>query len=164
MPTLSNPSLEQQSTLNVSRFTSVCVPACIDTVCVCNTIMCVCTFTCLQSVTNLSAALNMPLVAWARSSGGQDERKRSSSFIMERMLEAETSARERSNARLESWPERINVGYSVYTYKLFKIRLCCNCEHGAIYFSIHQIKNVKLDYSLFCVDTAEVSIFSTDHT
>lgn len=53
----------------------------------------------------------MPLAACALRSGGQEERKRSSSFIMERMLEAETSARERSNARLESWAgETVNVG------------------------------------------------------
>lgn len=57
----------------------------------------------------------MPLAACALRSGGQEERKRSSSFIMERMLEADTSASERSNARLESWAgETVNVS-SKYT-------------------------------------------------
>lgn len=50
---------------------------------------------------HLSAALKMPLAACALRSGGQEERKMSSSFIMERMLEAVTSDKERSNARLE---------------------------------------------------------------
>lgn len=49
----------------------------------------------------LSAALKMPLAAWALSSGGQEERKMSSSFIIERMLEADTKAKESSKARLD---------------------------------------------------------------
>lgn len=49
----------------------------------------------------LSAAMNMPLAAWALSSGGQEERKTSSSFIIERMLEDDTRANERSKARLD---------------------------------------------------------------
>lgn len=65
--------------------------------------------------THLSAALKMPLAACALRSGGQEERKRSSSFIMERMLEAETSARERSNARLESRAGETVNGGSKYT-------------------------------------------------
>lgn len=67
---------------------------------------------CGVSVAHLSAALKMPLAACALSSGGQEERKRSSSFIMERMLEADTSARDSSNARLERWQRRVNVGGS----------------------------------------------------
>ena len=58
------------------------------------------------AVAHLSAALNMPLAACDLRSGGQEERKRSSSFIMERMLEAETSAKERSKARLERAGQR----------------------------------------------------------
>lgn len=84
-----------------------------------------CTFTCLQCVTHLSAALNMPLAAWAFSSAGQEERKRSSSFIMERTLEADTSAKESSNARLESWPKGINVSNSVYTLRCFQTARAC---------------------------------------
>lgn len=68
-------------------------------------------YVCVLVCTHLSAAWKMPLAACALRSGGQEERKRSSSFIMERMLEAETSARERSNARLESWAgETVNDG------------------------------------------------------
>lgn len=55
----------------------------------------------LPDVTHLSAALNMPLAVCALRSGGHEERKISSSFIMERTFEADTSARDRSNARLE---------------------------------------------------------------
>lgn len=58
------------------------------------------------AVAHLSAALNMPLAACDLRSGGQEERKRSSSFIMERMLDAETSAKERSKARLERAGQR----------------------------------------------------------
>lgn len=54
----------------------------------------------------LSAALKMPLAAWALSSRGQEERKMSSSFIMERMLEADTRAKESSSARLRRWKRK----------------------------------------------------------
>lgn len=65
-------------------------------------------------VAHLSAALNMPLAVCALRSGGQDERKISSSFIMERMFEADTSARERSNARLESCPRTLDYNHTLY--------------------------------------------------
>lgn len=58
---------------------------------------------------HLSAAMKMPLAACALRSGGQEERKMSSSFIMERMLAAVTSARERSRARLRDGTESVEV-------------------------------------------------------
>lgn len=116
MPTLSNCSSERHSTLNVNHMHMyVCVPlACMHRYCVHIYVMCTCT--CVKCVTHLSAAMNMPLAAWDLSSRGQEDKKMSSSFIMERILEADTSAKERSNARLGSGPEMVNVGYSVYTY------------------------------------------------
>lgn len=122
LPTSPNPSLERQSALNAlltCMWTCVCVPACIDTVCVFNAVV--------WCASHLSAALNMPLAACDLRSGGQEERKRSSSFIMERMLEADTSAKERSNARLESWQETIIMLVILHT-RTFKMRLCCKCK------------------------------------
>lgn len=61
---------------------------------------CMCTY---AICSYLSAALNMPQAAWDLSSGGQEERKWRSSFIMERMFVADTRARDSSNARLDGW-------------------------------------------------------------
>ncbi len=102
------------------------------------------TFSCQQCITHLSAALNMPLAVWALSSGGQEERKMSSSFIMERMLEADTSANERSNARLKSWPEDINVGDSPHS---FKMRLCVSLVPFFFYFVKLKIQIQFLSHS-----------------
>lgn len=68
----------------------------------------VCTLELVADATHLSAAWNMPLAVCALRSGGHEERKISSSFIMERTFEADTRARERSKARLESCPRALH--------------------------------------------------------
>lgn len=77
------------------------------------------TLSSLQHFTYLSAALNIPLAVWDLSSGGQEERKLSSSFIIERMLEADTRAKESSKARLDGSEKRNNAdnaGYARWSF------------------------------------------------
>lgn len=59
-----------------------------------------------------SAVLNMPDAVFARSSGGQVERKARSSFIMVRMFAAVTKARESSKARLETRKWKITFAHT----------------------------------------------------
>ncbi|TNN43430.1 hypothetical protein EYF80_046359 [Liparis tanakae] len=117
-------------------------------------------------VTRLSAALKMPLVACARSSAGQEERKRSSSFIIERMLEADTSARESSNARLEGREERINVAGAAHKLDAGplkkgekKTQVCCDRQPGAISLSESKFRPL-----LLCRRNREAGVFSTHRT
>lgn len=70
----------------------------------------------LDDLPHLSAALNMPLAVCDLRSGGQEERKMSSSFIIERTFEADTSARERSKARLERRPRRCHYMQILYVF------------------------------------------------